>query len=59
MLNILKLILFEFITVVGLFTIFGVAWQQCGLILTSKAMALLVVLAGIVAVPYSLLMLRW
>ena len=50
--NFIKLIAFVWLTIVGLFTTFGVVWMQCGLILTKDAVTLLAVLSVVVGVPY-------
>ena len=57
-LNILKLILFSYLTIIGLFTTFGVVWLKCGLVLTKDAITLLVVLSAIAGIPYILWMVR-
>ena len=57
-LNILKLILFSYLTLIGLITTFGVVWLKCGLVLTKDAITLLVVLSAVVSIPYILWMVR-
>ena len=58
MLDLIKLALFSFISMMGIFVIFGVVWQQFGLILTNKACILLAFLSATVGIPYILWMLR-
>lgn len=58
MLNIIKLALFSFISIMGLFVTFGIVWQKFGLILTRDAVMLLAVLSAAVGIPYILWMLR-
>lgn len=58
MLNIIKLLIFSYLTIIGLFTTFGVAWMNCGLQLTKEAGTLLIVLSAVVGIPYILWMLR-
>lgn len=59
MLNIIKLLIFSYLTIIGLFTTFGVVWLKCGLMLTKEAATLLVVLSAVVDIPYILWMVRW
>ena len=58
MLNIIKLALFSFISIMGLFVTFGIVWQQFGLILIRSAVMLLAFLSAAVGIPYILWMLR-
>lgn len=58
MTNVIKLLVFSWLTIIGLFTTFGVVWQSFGLQLTKDAITLLVVLSAIVGIPYILWMLN-
>jgi hypothetical protein len=59
MLNIIKLLIFSYLTIIGLFTTFGIVWLKCVLMLTKEAVTLLVVLSAVVDIPYILWMVRW
>ena len=58
MINVIKLALFSFISIMGLFVTFGIVWQQFGLLLTQNACVLLAVLSATVGIPYVIWMLR-
>ena len=57
-LNIIKLLIFSYLTIIGLFTTFGVVWLKCGLMLTKDAVTVLIVLSAVVGIPYILWMVR-
>lgn len=59
MLNIIKLLVFTYLTFIGLFTTFGVVWLKCGLLLSKEAATLLVVCSVVVSTLYILWMVRW
>ena len=58
MLNIIKLLIFSYLTIIGLFTTFGVVWLKCGLLLTKEAGTFLIVVSAVVGILYILWMLR-
>ena len=58
MLNIIKLVVLVYLTIMGLLTTFGVVWLQCGLQITRDAFALLVFLSSVVGILYVLWLVR-
>lgn len=58
MLNIIKLVVLVYLTIMGLITTFGLVWLQCGLQLTRDAFTLLTLLSSVVGILYVLWIVR-